>query len=100
MPPAFIWPLGNSTTPDEMNTSFGPRIDENRWDFHDGVDLPAPMGTPIHAVSAGKVHHAGEGGTGGYSSRHVVIETEDVDGDKLYTFYFHLSKTRQVSVSP
>jgi murein DD-endopeptidase MepM/ murein hydrolase activator NlpD len=26
-----------------MNTSFGPRIDADRWDFHDGIDLPAPV---------------------------------------------------------
>ena len=28
----FIWPLGKSPdTPDEMNTSYGPRIDADRW---------------------------------------------------------------------
>src|SRR5262245_25412381 len=31
----YIWPLSKSTTPDEMNTSFGPRINTNKWDFHD-----------------------------------------------------------------
>jgi hypothetical protein len=39
----FIWPLSNSPTLDEMNTSFGPRIDADRWDFHDGIDLPLPL---------------------------------------------------------
>jgi hypothetical protein len=39
----FIWPLSKSPEPDEMNTSFGPRIDADRWDFHDGIDLPAPV---------------------------------------------------------
>lgn len=46
----YIWPLSNSTTPDEMNTSFGPRINNNKWDFHDGIDLPAPIGTPVHGI--------------------------------------------------
>ena len=32
----FIWALSKSPAPDEMNTSFGPRIDADRWDFHDG----------------------------------------------------------------
>lgn len=27
----FIWPLSNSPTLDEMNTSFGPRIDADCW---------------------------------------------------------------------
>jgi hypothetical protein len=31
----YIWPLSKSTTkPNEMNTSFGPRINRNKWDFH------------------------------------------------------------------
>ena len=55
----FIWPLGKSATPDEMNTSYGPRIDADRWDFHDGIDLPAPVGTPVHAMADGVVHRAG-----------------------------------------
>src|SRR5262245_42475081 len=70
--PNYVWPLSSSETPDEMNTSFGPRIDENKWDFHDGIDLPAAKGTKVHALRGGKVHHAGPGGTGGYSSRHIV----------------------------
>jgi len=57
-----------------MNTSFGPRINRNKWDFHDGIDLPAPIGTKVHAMRRGKVHRAGPGnpGPGGFSSRHVV----------------------------
>ena len=55
----FIWPLNKTTTPDEMNTSFGPRIDADRWDFHDGIDLPAPVGTPLYAMADDVVHRAG-----------------------------------------
>jgi hypothetical protein len=86
----YLWPLHNSTTPDEMNTSFGPRIDADRWDFHDGIDLPAPGGTRIYAMRAGKVHHAGPGGSGGYSSRHVVIEVENPTDGPVFNVYLHL----------
>ena len=59
-PGSFIWPLGKSPdTPDEMNTSYGPRIDADRWDFHDGIDLPAAVGTPVYAMADGTVHRAG-----------------------------------------
>ena len=51
MPTDFIWPLNKTSTPDEMNTSYGPRIDADRWDFHDGIDLPAAVGTPVHAMA-------------------------------------------------
>jgi hypothetical protein len=93
----FIWPLGKSdTAPDEMNTSFGPRIDADRWDFHDGIDLPAPVGTPVHAMADGMVHRAGPAdktGPGqGFGSTHVVLQVCDpTDGkDDLFLVYLHL----------
>jgi hypothetical protein len=86
----YVWPLGNSMTPDEMNTSFGPRINEDQWDFHDGLDLPAPIGTAIHAMRGGQVHHAGPGGSGGFSSRHVVIKVNDPTAGVMYHVYVHL----------
>ncbi|HSV80740.1 MAG TPA: M23 family metallopeptidase [Ramlibacter sp.] len=86
----YIWPLSASSTPDAMNTSFGPRIDEDRWDFHDGIDLPAPIGTQVHAMRAGKVHHAGPGASGGFSSRHVVVKAKDPTQGWIYNIYLHL----------
>jgi hypothetical protein len=101
IPGEFIWPLGgSSTTPDEMNTSFGPRIDANRWDFHDGIDLPAALGTPVFAIRAGRVRSVGPGVPGqdstGIHSRHVIVETTDPtwEGEEaslsLYMVYLHL----------
>ena len=92
----FIWPLGKRTTPDEMNTSFGPRIDADRWDFHDGIDLPAPVGTPVHAMADGVVHRAGPAdktGPGqGFGSTHVLLQVCDpTDGQNdLFLVYLHL----------
>ncbi|MGY4648564.1 M23 family metallopeptidase [Mycobacterium sp. URHB0021] len=92
----FVWPLGRTTTPDEMNTSYGPRIDADRWDFHDGIDLPAAVGTPVFAMAAGTVHSAGPADkttTGqGFGSTHVLLKVVDpTDGlDDLFLVYLHL----------
>jgi len=93
----FIWPLNGLSTPDEMNTSYGPRIDADRWDFHDGIDLPAAVGTPVHAMAEGTVLSAGPAdrtGTGqGFGSTHVLIHkvVDPMDGkDDLSLVYLHL----------
>ena len=92
----FIWPLGGSATPDEMNTSYGPRIDADRWDFHDGIDLPARVGMPVHAMADGVVHRAGPAdktGLGqGFGSTHVLLQVRDpTDGQNdLFLVYLHL----------
>ena len=88
----FIWPIGKSPTrPDEMNTSYGPRIDANRWDFHDGIDLPASVGTPVHAMADGIVHRAGPADQV-FGSTHVRLKVVDpTDGqDDLFLVYLHL----------
>lgn len=98
----FIWPLGKSSeTPDEMNTSYGPRIDADRWDFHDGIDLPAAVGTPVHAMAAGVVHRAGPAdktGPGqGFGSTHIILKVVDpMDGEEnLFLVYLHLDSIAQ-----
>lgn len=45
-----------------MSTSFGPRIlpsENDRFDFHRGIDLPTAVGTPVFAMAAGLVRTAG-----------------------------------------
>lgn len=87
----FIWPLSKCSTPDEMNTSYGPRIDADRWDFHDGIDLPAPVGTPVYAMANGVVHRAGPADEV-FGSTHVRLKVCDpTDGkDDLFLVYLHL----------
>jgi murein DD-endopeptidase MepM/ murein hydrolase activator NlpD len=97
----FIWPLNATSTPDEMNTSYGPRIDADRWDFHDGIDLPAAVGTPVHAMLEGTVHSAGPadrtGAGRGFGSTHVLIQVRDpMEGQNdLYLVYLHLDSVAE-----
>ncbi len=45
-----------------ISSSFGPRqlVSEGfRYDFHRGIDIPTPAGTPLFAVAAGEVIKAG-----------------------------------------
>jgi hypothetical protein len=90
MPSNYIWPLSKSSIPSDMNTSFGPRINTNRWDFHDSIDLPAEKGTKIYAMRGGKVHFAGEPGAGKYDSRHVILEVDDPNDGLMYLVHLHL----------
>jgi hypothetical protein len=51
-----IWPLSGSDQPDAdvVNQPYGPRW-IGRYDFHAGIDIPAPIGTPILSVLPGTV---------------------------------------------
>ncbi len=52
---------------------------------HTGVDLAAPTGTPVAAVGAGTVTHAGDAGAYG-----LKVEITHADGSQ--TWYAHLSR--------
>ena len=69
-----------------ISSPFGPRPDPftGRPGFHPGVDIAAPIGTPVRAMAAGIVIFAGaDGGFG----RLVKVE----DGHGEVTMYAHLS---------
>lgn len=70
------WPLRAP-----VGDRFGPRADR----FHAGIDLPAPLRTPVRAAAAGRVTYSGSGGSFG---RLVVID----HGDGVTTVYAHLAK--------
>jgi hypothetical protein len=87
----YIWPLSGTSAAPDINTSFGPRVNRQRWDFHDGIDLKAPLGTVVFAMQSGIVHRAGPAGTHGYSSRHVVLKVDDPTDGVLYLVHVHLA---------
>ena len=71
----FVWPVSGPVT-----SGFGPR-----WGrMHAGIDIGAPIGTPVRAAAAGTVIYAG--GMGGYGNIVVVDH-----GGGLATAYAHLS---------
>ncbi len=65
--------------PFAITSGFGPRGDR----FHEGVDIPAPKGTPVRAVRAGTV--TATGWNDGYG-RLVVVS----HGGGVETYYAHL----------
>ncbi|WP_233493173.1 MULTISPECIES: peptidoglycan DD-metalloendopeptidase family protein [unclassified Meiothermus] len=81
----FQWPLGNFV----ITTYYGQRGAFQR--FHTGIDLAAPMGTPIYAAKAGQVETAGWSSWG--YGLHVIID----HGSGVETLYGHMSR---IAVQP
>jgi peptidoglycan hydrolase-like protein with peptidoglycan-binding domain len=76
-PVELAWPLRTT-----IGDPFGPR----GAGFHPGIDLPAPVGTPVHAAAPGLVTFAAPT-AGGYGNLVVV---KGADG--VATMYAHLSR--------
>jgi hypothetical protein len=77
--PALRWPI--STIPVVVGSPFGAR-----WGRpHEGIDLPAPIGTPVFAAADGRVVYAGSG-VRGYGNLVVIKHAGD-----LLTAYAHNS---------
>ncbi len=82
-----LWPVNG-----RLLSRYGDREDpfalegENHGEFHSGVDISAPMGTPVRATADGVVLFAASVGDG--YGRQVIID----HGNGLSTKYAHLSK--------
>jgi hypothetical protein len=85
----WVWLISGSTTPDPAYSSpYGPRLkaSENfRYDYHQGIDIPTPLNTVLHAVSTGTVRIAGSHPQ--YSDGVVQID----HGDNIYSNYLHIT---------
>lgn len=74
------WPVEGS-----MSSPFGVRLRGVRLDLHRGVDVAVPVGTPIKAMTHGRVVRAGWAGGYGWM---VMLD----HGRGNYTIYGHLSE--------
>jgi murein DD-endopeptidase MepM/ murein hydrolase activator NlpD len=80
------WPLSRSTGQhgDGIRYPFGPR-NIGSYDFHAGIDIPAPNGTPIYPVMDGTVVEKIESSTGGQQK--IVIYHQN----NKWTHYLHVN---------
>ncbi len=76
------WPVDGT-----LSSPFGLRTSGFRIHIHKGVDIAVPTGTPVRAMSAGRVAFAGKSPGFGL----VVILDH---GPELQTLYAHLSEIR------
>ncbi len=77
----FLWPVPNFY---RVSSQFGPRGRKH----HDGIDIPAPRGTPIVAVDTGVVIYS-DNGIRGYGNMIVLAH-----GNDMFTVYAHNRKNK------
>jgi murein DD-endopeptidase MepM/ murein hydrolase activator NlpD len=75
----YLWPVPNFY---KISSNFGPRGRRH----HDGIDIPAPKGTPIVAVDDGVVVYS-HNGIRGYGNMIVLSH-----GPEVFTVYAHNKK--------
>jgi murein DD-endopeptidase MepM/ murein hydrolase activator NlpD len=68
-----------------LSSPYGLRFMGFNPDIHKGVDIPVPVGTPVHAMKSGRVEFAGE--MRGYGN--VIVLSH---GSNVRSIYAHLSK--------
>ena len=84
--------MGGSLTQNFGCTGFGwePRLG-NCSHFHRGIDLVAPIGTPVRASGSGTVVYIGWNYADGYDPAWIVVIAHS---QSLQTWYAHMSPTR------
>jgi murein DD-endopeptidase MepM/ murein hydrolase activator NlpD len=102
--PANGCPASRSGDPDysdePLSATFGPRplaSENNRYDFHRGVDIATPIGTPFFAITDGSVEIAGIHSS--YSDplvklRHFRPGDSNCSPDGCYhSYYLHINNS-------
>jgi murein DD-endopeptidase MepM/ murein hydrolase activator NlpD len=82
------WPMGGTVTQNFGCTGFAwePRVGNCRH-FHRGIDVVAPMGTPVRASGAGTVVYIGWNYADGYDPAWIVVIAHSTS---LTTWYAHM----------
>jgi murein DD-endopeptidase MepM/ murein hydrolase activator NlpD len=76
----LIWPVNGPVV-----SPFGPRTINGGYEFHPGIDISVPTGTPIHAAGSGTVLFTqSEASSGGYGNYTCIDH-----GNGLSTCYAH-----------
>lgn len=88
----YTWPLENGQLPAlDISTGYGPRqLDSTgmRYDFHRGIDIDMPTGTPLYAIADGVVTKAGW--HTGFDEQVVAVRHGNC-APYVYSYYIHLS---------
>ncbi|HEX3532235.1 MAG TPA: M23 family metallopeptidase [Thermoanaerobaculia bacterium] len=104
---SFVWPLSATAAPSPINAAFGPRIKGSTglYEFHEGLDLRAPLGTPVYAAVQGNVRLLTDANGCTVQNANDTVNPPCASplypgggrivqldhGNHLYTNYFHLS---------
>jgi hypothetical protein len=88
-PPSLVWPLSGATGPDadSIHAQFGPRALPSGYDFHAGIDLPAPTGTRVSAILPGTVVRVRPWNGTSSGAGNAVVMAHD---EGYFSSYLHL----------
>lgn len=84
--PQLVMPLEEGSY--RTTSQYGFRSLFGRYSKHEGLDMAAPAGTPIHAIADGVVEYTGPG-KDGRSSMLIVIKHE-INGEVTRSWYVHM----------
>jgi murein DD-endopeptidase MepM/ murein hydrolase activator NlpD len=86
---SLSWPMGGSVTQNFGCTGFvfEPRLGNCRH-FHRGIDVVAPMGTPVRAAGDGTIVYVGWNYADGYDPAWIVVIAHS---QSLQSWYAHMS---------
>jgi hypothetical protein len=85
--PGWVWPVGKSADPSNLpvceQAAWGQNRPQEAEGYHNGVDIAAPIGTPILAAAEGVVYKV-KGNPGGFGWYIGIVH-----GEGLLTWYGH-----------